>query len=175
MSSDPYTELLNRILANQESFAKELQAIKDKLNMAPAPVVVVAPAQTGGLYDYKRPDPLEPRYGQGIKMTEPNADEAKIRSMYAINYQGGQCRSTDEEACWQEIEKLQAGDKKTIARYDMMIPEFVGFGLLTNLFQPAVFQSLMVFEQTPWAGKTIQDFLNDQWAIMQSGGTPSGG
>ena len=181
--TDVYTELLKQILSNQETFAKELQSIKDQISNAPnapsvpsAPVIVVPPAQTGGLYDYRRPDPLEPRYGKGVKMAPiTDAAEAKKRSMYAIDWTGTQCRSTDEDACWLEIEKLQAGDAATIARYDMMVPEFVGFGLLTNLFQPKRFQTPFIpWDQAPWAGKTIQYFLDEQWAIAQGGVTPSG-
>ncbi len=171
MSSDPYADLLTKILVNQEAMAKEIQEIKAKISASPAPV-----SQTGGLYAFKRPDPVEPRYGFGIKMTSPDVAEALKRAVYCVDWAGDQKRSSDEDAVWAEITKLQTStDPKDFEPYALLDPEFAGFALLTNLIQTPASDAAS-FGQTKktresYAGTTVQSFLEAQFGIH---GGPSG-
>jgi hypothetical protein len=137
---------------------------------------VAVPTQAGGLYDFVRPGPGEPRYGLGVEMGEPDAFEAKKRSMHAVNWRGGQTRSTDEDAVWAEIDKLKAGKPEDVEDYALLDPEFVGFALLTNLFQPRSLRSPFIpWEPKYWAGSTIQSFMDEQFAVTGGPGDGTNG
>lgn len=167
MTGDLHMEKLDAILAGQAATNARLDKIEAALGTAPAP------APTGGLYDFVRPDPVEPRYGLGVEMTSPDVAEAKKRAMSCVDWRGGQTRSTDEDSTWAEVQKLQGGRPSDIEPYRMLNPEFAGYALLVGLIDP-VSRDGPSFgknreKRESLSGATIQSFLDDQLRVT---GTP---
>lgn len=132
-----------------------------------APPADDTPAKTGGIYDFVRPVPVEPRHGAGVRMTSPDAAEALLRSKYAVRWNGDvMLTGAAEDKVWAEIEALKAGDEKLIAKYRVLDPTFAGFALLTSLLDPAEFDGFMgQSKRDAFAGYTVERFIGEQFGI----------
>jgi hypothetical protein len=153
---------LDKILAILEQILARL----DKLEgIGPKPVP--EPQKTGGLYDFVRPVPVEPRHGAGVKMTSPDANEAILRSKYSVRWNGDvMLQGAAEDTVWLEIERLKAGDAKLIQKYSMLDPTFAGFALLTSLLDPVEFDGFIgQSKRDGWAGWTVEQFIAQQFGI----------
>jgi hypothetical protein len=167
MESDTVTtdEILLSILAR-------LDQIEAKLESAGIVPAGPKPVPTGGLYDFKRPDPSEPRYGLGIKMGSPDAAEALKRAMYCVRWNGGLALAErGENEAWEEIEALKT-DPTLQRKYSSMDPTFAGFCLLTGWLDPAKYDYFIgQSRRDALAGYTVERFINEQFGIDAS---PSG-
>lgn len=154
------------------SIANEIADVKKLVAAAATP-----PAPTGGLFDFVRPDPVEPRYGEGIPMTSPDVAEAMKRALYGVTWAGTVARAgTDYDDVWVEIESLKvAGQFDPIVEpYLAMLPETAGFALLTGLIGLPKWDGLGSDRQAQrkaLAGKSVQEILNGFFAAT---GGPSG-
>jgi hypothetical protein len=163
--SDAYMEKLDQILKNQITLAKAVAAV----------VPIEPPSETGGIYQYVRPDPAEPRYGAGIKMTGPDAAEGIKRACYSVRWNGDQMLTLPperEDEVWAEIEKLKAGDPELVQKYLLVNPEMAGFALLTELLDPVKYDGFLgQSKRDALYGVTVQSFLDQQFGIDSN---PSG-
>lgn len=146
----------------------EILARLDRLEgIKPDPKPEPEPQKTGGLYDFVRPVPVEPRHGAGVRMSSPDVNEALLRSKYAVRWNGDvMLTGAAEDKVWAEIEALKAGDKALIAKYKELDPTFVGFALLTSLLDPTEFDGFIgQSKRDGWAGWTVEQFINQQFGI----------
>lgn len=125
------------------------------------------PAKTGGLYDFVRPVPAEPRHGAGVRMTSPDVDEALLRCKYAVRWNGDVALNPDQEnEVWAEIEALKAGDAKLIAKYQVLDPTFAGFALLTALLDVSKYDGFLgQSKRDAYSGETVETFIALQFGI----------
>lgn len=165
-----YDEKLDLIIGKLNALEADVNSLKEGTVTKP-----VVPVLTGGLYQFERPVVGSPRYGLGTKMTGPDVAEAITRANSCVNWQGTQCRSTDEAEVWAEIEMLKTGKFEVVKPYIMLDPEFVGFALLTGLFDTVANDArsfgINRSKRESFAGKTVKGFLEAQFAIT---GAPSG-
>jgi len=152
---------LDKILAMLEQILARLE----KLEGGKPPIEPQKP--TGGLYDFVRPVPVEPRHGAGVRMTSPDAEEALLRSKYAVRWNGDvMLTGAAEDKVWAEIEALKAGDEKLIAKYRVLDPTFAGFALLTNLLDVSQYDGFLgQSKRDAYAGWTVQSFIDLQFGV----------
>ena len=165
-----YDEFLAPLLASLTAINARLAKIEDAIlgEHVPGP----PPAPTGGLYQFVRPLPVEPRYGLGVRMTEPDVAEAIKRACYCVRWSGDVAKTGQaEDEAWMEIERLKT-DPVLQSKYRLVDPEFAGFALLTNLLEPSHYDGFtggMV--RDAYQGYTVERFINLQFGIDS---TPSG-
>lgn len=161
-----------------EDLSARLAKIETVL-LIPTPETPAAPARTDGLYRFVRPAVRDVAQFGDRDMTSADADEAFRRSLHGVNWRGGFIADVSYEEAWAEIEALKSGDETLIARYRALDPEFAGYALLVGLAAPVKYDALSfgvnAATREALAGKTIQSFMDEQIAIAQGGGTPSGG
>ena len=125
---------------------------------------------------FVRPDPVEPRYGEGIPMTTPDVREALKRSLYGVTPAGNVARfGKDYDDVWAEIEALKAAGQfdPIVEPYLALIPETAFFGLLTGRIGLPKWDGLGMdrrAQRMGLAGKSVADLLDEHF----HGGTPSG-
>lgn len=157
---------IDKILALLEALSARIAKIESVLLIDTKPPIEPQ-KPTGGLYDFVRPVPVEPRHGAGVKMTSPDANEAILRSKYSVRWNGDvMLTGAAEDKVWAEIEALKAGDQKLVAKYNMLDPTFAGFALLTSLLDPVEFDGFIgQSKRDGWAGWTVEQFINQQFGI----------
>lgn len=159
---------IDKILAILEEILKRLDKIEGN---APPKPPIEPQKPTGGLYDFVRPVPVEPRHGAGVRMAAPDAEEALLRAKYGVRWNGDVLDQIEDDA-WEEIEALKAGDQKLISKYRSLDPTFVGFALLTGLLDPAKFDGFLgQSKRDRYIGYTVERFIGEQFGIDA---TPSG-
>lgn len=155
------------ILALMQTDLAEIKHRLDKLEGGKSPIEPQKPTPTGGLYDFVRPVPVEPRHGAGVRMSSPDAEEALLRCKYSVRWNGDVMRvGAAEDEVWAEIEALKTGDEKLVSKYRILDPTFAGFALLTGLLEPAVYDGFMgQSRRDGWAGWTVEQFISQQFGI----------
>lgn len=159
-----YDEKLDAILAGLAALTARVATIETQLGDTPAPNPTPAPAPTGGLFQFVRPVPEVPRYGEGFIMAKPDAAEVVKRALYGVRWTGDvPLLPADLDARWALIEKLKAADPDVLPFYSMLDPEFCGVALLTNVISPHTFDAptfgLTAKTRASYAGVTTQSFI----------------
>lgn len=147
-----------------------------------APPADDTPAKTGGIYDFKRPDPAEPRHGLGQKMYSPDEKEFIERSRFAVRYNGNLALGpAQEEEAWAEITAIQTGDPGIIEVYaDAGIdPMLVAVLLMQGRIDPVKYDGPTfgnaAQKRAALVGMTPGSWLQNEFDIMAGGAAPSGG
>ncbi len=167
MNTDEKIDYAIKLLLGMDLRLAALEKLAAGYKPEAPPADDTPPKPTGGLYDFVRPVPVEPRYGAGVKMTSPAANEALLRAKYAVRWNGDVMLTVaQEDEVWAEIEALKGGDQKLIAKYSMLDPEFAGFALLTNLLDVSQYDGFLgQSKRDAYSGETVETFIALQFGI----------
>ncbi len=160
----------------------EIIARLDRLEGVKPPPEPQKPAPTGGIYDFKRPVPVEPRHGLGMKMYQADVAEFIERSRYAVRYSGLLALGPgQEDEAWAEITAIQNGDPGIIKAYAEagIDPMLVACLLMQGVIDPVKYDGPTfgnaAQKRAALAGLTPESWLDNEFAIMHGGAAPSGG
>ncbi len=174
---------LDKILAILEGLDARIAKIETYIfeEYAPDPTPP-EPAKTGGIYDFKRPVPVEPRHGLGVKMGSADAAEFIERSRYAVRYSGLLALGPgQEDEAWAEITAIQNGDPGIIKAYAEagIDPMLVACLLMQGVIDPVKYDGPTfgnaAQKRAALAGLTPQSWLQNEFDVMAGGAAPSGG
>lgn len=172
---------LDKIFAILAQILERLDKLEGSAPPKPEPEPQ-APALTGGIYDFKRPDPVEPRHGLGVKMYHADEKEFIERSRYAVRYNGNLALGpAQEEEAWAEITAIQTGDPGIIAAYAEagIDPMLVAVLLMQGRINPVAYDGPTfgnaAQKRAALAGKTPGAWLQNEFDIMGGGAVVSGG
>lgn len=179
---------IDEIRAILESIRGEIKEIREhlaKLEGAPPPKPTPEPqlpAPTGGIYDFLRPVPVEPRHGLGRKMYFADVDDFIERSRYAVRYSGQLALDPNpENEAWREIEEIQTGNPGIIKAYTEagIDPLLIAVLLMQGIINPIRYDGPSfgnaAIQRAKYVGLTPQSWLENQFAIMTGGPKVSGG
>jgi hypothetical protein len=160
----------------------EMRGALVKAGLLPATPGEPAPVKTGGIYEFKRPVPVEPRHGLGKKMGSADEKEFIERSRYAVRYSGQLSLSPgQEDEAWAEITAIQTGDTGIVKAYAEagVDPMLVAVLLMQGELKPVKYDGPTFGDaaqkRAALAGKSPQSWLKDEFEVMAGNPAPSGG